>query len=157
MTARHISAQVTAPKSVFTEVLQIPEQTNASGLTCETLDCVRSLRAPSSPTLLNSLPSDLHAHHLHPGHLSFGSAMPHLSHISALSLARAGPSTMGSFSPGFTDSQKCRGLLAPMGQHPSGASPGVHAAPHSTHGTAPLLLYPTEHLVLATTRNEEQG
>lgn len=64
----------------------------------------------------------------------FDWAVPHLSHISALFLATPGPTTMGSFSPGFTDTQKCQGLLAPMWQHPSGvmASPGLHTAPHPT-------------------------
>lgn len=65
-TAWHVSAQVTSCKRVFTKMLEISEQTNASGLTCDF--CVRSLSVPSSPTLLDSLPSDLHAHHLHPGH-----------------------------------------------------------------------------------------
>lgn len=108
-------------------MLRIPEQTNASGLACDF--CVRSLRAPSSPAVAEGLPREGSGP-------CFGSAMPHPGPISPLSLARAGPSTTGSLSPGLTAAQKRQGLSVPMGRHSSGvtASPGVPAAPHKTPG-----------------------
>lgn len=116
-------------------MLQIPEQTNAAGLTCDF--CVRSLRASSSPTLPEGLPRDLHAHHPYPRcwtlfWLSRAPSRPHLCAVSGQGWAEHS----GSLSPGLTASQKRQELSVPMGRHPtlSGvtASPGVPAAPPSS-------------------------
>lgn len=146
----------TSHKTIFTRVFQVPEQTNPSGLTCDF--CVRALRVHSTPALLNSLPSDLHAHHLHPGHrilfwLSHAPSQPHLSTVSGQGWTQHHGERF-SWVHWFPKVSRTLGI---HGTAPIRASPVVHAAPHRSHGTAPLLLHPSEHLGLATAQNEEQG
>lgn len=93
-------------------MLQIPEQTSAAArLSCDF--CVRSLRAPSSPTVPSGLPRDLHAQHPHPGSwtlfwLSHAPSRPRLCPVSGQGWAKHS----GSLSAGLPRSVK--GLLVAL-------------------------------------------
>lgn len=90
----------------------------------------------------------------------FGSAMSHPSHISALSPARAGPSTAGTYLLGLLLPKSVGGFCCPWDGIPQGSRSALvslqHPTPQPSHEAAPLLLHPTKHLFFSTTLNEEQ-
>lgn len=141
-TAWNISAQVPLAKLSLPECFKFLSR-HASGLTCDF--CVRSLRVPSTPTLLYSVLSDLHAHQLPPGHrilfwLSHAPSQPHLCTLGP----GLGPAPWGVFLLCSLMPKNVKSSWHPWDStYQVMTSPGLHAAGGSWGSPTPAAFHRT--------------